>query len=53
MDLLCAYCFDVLVCDLDKRSPIPFPAAYLAKTNPKLLANGETEANDVVSTDTY
>ena len=50
MDLLCIYCFDVLVSELDKRSPIPFPAAQLAKTNPKVLLNGE--AHDVVSIDT-
>ena len=52
MDILCVYCFDVLNSELEKRSPIPFPAAHLAKTNPKLLTNGEAETNDVVSIDT-
>jgi hypothetical protein len=52
MDLLCVYCFDVLASELEKRSPIPFPAAHLAKTNPKLLTNGEAETHDVVSIDT-
>ena len=52
MDLLCVYCFDVLVSDLEKRLPVPFPAAHLAKTNPKLLTNREVEAHDIVSIDT-
>jgi len=52
MDLLCVYCFDVLVSDIDKRSPVPFPAAHLAKTNPNLLTNGEAATHDVVSIDT-
>lgn len=53
MDVLCVYCFDVLVSELEKRSPIPFPAAQLAKTKPKsLLVNGEAESNDIVTLDT-
>ena len=52
MDLLCVYSFDVLVSELEKRAPIPFPAAHLAKTNPKLLTNGEAETHDIVSIDT-
>jgi hypothetical protein len=52
MDLLCVYCFDVLRSELEKRAGIPFPAAHLAKTNPKALMNGEAEVNDVVSMDT-
>lgn len=52
MDLLCVYCFDVLVAELEKRAPIPFPAAHLAKTHPKSLTNGETESRDIVSIDT-
>jgi hypothetical protein len=54
MDVLCVYCFDVLVAELEKRSPIPFPAALLAKTNPNLLtsAEAESESHDVVSIDT-
>jgi hypothetical protein len=52
MDILCVYCFDVLGAELDKRAAIPFPAAHLAKTNPKLLSNGDAESHDVVSIDT-
>lgn len=52
MDILCVYCFDVLVSELEKRSPMPFPAALLAKTNPNLLTNAESESHDVVSIDT-
>jgi len=52
MDVLCVYCFDVLVSDLDKRTPIPFPGAHLAKTNPEHLVNGEAESHDVVSIST-
>jgi hypothetical protein len=52
MDILCVYCFDVLGAELDKRAAIPFPAAHLAKTNPKLLTNGDAESHDVVSIDT-
>ena len=52
MDILCVYCFDVLGSELEKRTPIPFPAAHLAKTNPKLLTNGDAESHDVVSIDT-
>ena len=52
MDILCVYCFDVLGSELDKRAAIPFPAAHLAKTNPKLLTNGDAESHDVVSIDT-
>jgi hypothetical protein len=52
MDILCVYCFDVIGAELDKRAAIPFPAAHLAKTNPKLLTNGDAESHDVVSIDT-
>jgi hypothetical protein len=52
MDVLCVYCFDILVSELEKHTPIPFPAAHLAKTNPNHLANGEAESHDVVSIDT-
>jgi hypothetical protein len=52
MDVLCVYCFDVLVSELDKSTPIQFPAAHLAKTNPEQLTNGEAESHDVVSIDT-
>jgi len=52
MDVLCVYCFDVLVSDLEKRSPIAFPAAHLAKTNPKFLTNGDAASQDIVSIDT-
>ena len=52
MDILCVYCFDVLGSELEKRAPIPFPAAHLAKTKPKLLTNGDAEPHEVVSTDT-
>jgi hypothetical protein len=52
MDLLCIYCFDILLSELEKRTPIPFPAAQLAKTNTKSIANGETESQDIVSIDT-
>jgi len=52
MDVLCVYCFDVLVSELEKRSPIPFPAAHLAKTNPKLLTDGKVD-DEFVSVDTH
>jgi hypothetical protein len=52
MDILCVYCFDVLVTELEKRSPMPFPAALLAKKTPNLLTSAESESQDVVSLDT-
>jgi len=52
MDVLCVYCFDVLVSELEKRSPIPFPAAQLAKTKTKSVVNSESESNHIVTLDT-
>ena len=53
MDVLCVYCFDVLASDLDKRSPIPFPAAHLAKTSPRFLTNSDAASSqDIVAIDT-
>lgn len=52
MDILCVYCFDVLLSELDKRSAIPFPAALLAKTSPNLLTSIDSDSHDVVSIDT-
>jgi hypothetical protein len=52
MDLLCIYCFDVLISELDTRAPMPFPAAQLSKTNTKLITDDEPESQDIVSIDT-
>jgi hypothetical protein len=58
MDILCVYCFDVLASELEKRTPIPFPAAQLPKSNLLVgVVNGvagddTTVSKDAVSIDT-
>lgn len=52
MDILCVYCFDVLLSELDKRPVIPFPAALLAKTTPNVLTGTDASSHDIVSIDT-
>ena len=53
MEVLCVYCFDVLVAELEKRCAIPFPAAHLASVKPIALFGSNGDVGDVVSIDTH